>query len=127
MEWIGDATGHFRLTSKTGEIFDYDNSGLLSTWQDRHGNQATLTYQDGLLTQVANNLGWSLALSYDNDRLSSVTGAGRTVDYHYDAQGRLTGVEDTKNQTTTYSYDSHNRMVSVMAPGPVRAVRGQPV
>ena len=29
----------------------------------------------------------------------------------------MTGVEDTKNQTTTYSYDSGNRMVTVMALG----------
>ena len=119
LEWIGDTNGHFRLTSKTGEVFDYASDGLLSTWQDRNGNQATLTYQDGLLTQVANNLGWSLALSYDNSRLASVTGAGRTVQYHYNASGQLTGVEDTKNRTTTYTYDTGNRMVTVRLPGEV--------
>jgi YD repeat-containing protein len=69
------------------------------------------------LTQVANSLGWNLSLAYENSRLSSVTGAGRTVEYHYDAQGRLTGVEDTKNQTTAQTYDTGNRLVSVRIRG----------
>lgn len=74
----------------------------------------------GLLTQyqarVSGTAFWSVVLSHDlagrlTNRVETAAGITRTVDYGYDAVGRLETVRRNGVLTTTYTYDANgNRM-----------------
>lgn len=82
----------------------------------------TATYnRDGQLTAQGNALGQSGGNSYDalGFLLRSTDASGRTVDYHYDAAGRvLTRTQDVAglNLVTTYTYDGQGRQLTVTDP-----------
>ncbi len=65
---------------------------------DKHGNQLTLAYSDGLLVEV------------------HVNHLRRVVQFTYDDQGRILAVQDYTGRRWRYSYDFFGDLVAVTAP-----------
>jgi RHS repeat-associated protein len=98
---ITDPSG--RVTSLT-----YNTKGKLSSVKDYSSRTWTYAYDSNQnLIQVTNPLNKSLILSYDgNHQLTSITdGNGKKTTYSY-LSGKLTGMTDPLNNTTSYSYDA---------------------
>ena len=121
------------------ETYEFDtNSGSTVTWyrlreiKDLNNNTLTFAYDGGRnLTKVTDTLSRDTTLSYDgNDRLTKITdSASREWIYAYDGGGLLTSVRTptvdvadatddfTSGKTTTYKYDSGNKLTEVVRPG----------
>ncbi len=93
-------------TMKHGTALLFDTEGKLIQWSDPNGNTVDFTYSDTNLTDVTNNMGKSLHISYNYDgRITSVTdNTGRSVTYSYDSDANLVAVTDQMNHTLTYQY-----------------------
>jgi RHS repeat-associated protein len=121
----------FQLRLKNGMVHRFERiigfaevAGLAAI-TDRNGNTARITRDSflipgvfGLITQITEPGGRSLALSYDAaGRISAVTDPiGRLVQYTYDGQGRLDTVTDPVGGVTRYAYDPAHRLVSITDP-----------
>jgi RHS repeat-associated protein len=108
-----------QLTRKTfsdGSHIDYayDTHGNLISATDAAGT-TTLTYNSAdRLTEIAYPNGRFLKFTYDASgrRTRSVDQDGFTVNYHYDAAGRLAGLTDGDGANiVTYTYDSAGRLI----------------
>ena len=121
------------------ETYEFDtNSGSTVTWyrlkeiKDLNNNTLSFTYDGSRnLTKVTDTLARDTTLSYDgNDRITKLTDpASREWVYAYDGGGLLTSVRTptvdvadatddfTSGKTTTYRYDSGNKLTEVIRPG----------
>jgi RHS repeat-associated protein len=121
------------------ETYEFDtNSGNTVTWyrlkeiKDLNDNTLTFAYDGSRnLTKVTDTLARDTTLSYDgNDRITKITdSASREWVYAYDGSGHLTTVRTptvdmadatddfTSGKTTTYKYDSGNKLTEVLRPG----------
>ena len=101
---------------------DATNTGSLASWSDPNGASLSFGYgyaYNGLnyLTQVSNNLGRSLALSWSGAHLASVSdGTGRSVAYGYDGRGNLASATDPLGNVTRFVYDGASRLTQIFYP-----------
>lgn len=85
--------GTFQLKEKSGAIYYFNESGKLSSIEDRKGNTVSLNYgSNGLLENASDPSGQATTFSYNGDRrITSITDpSGRSVSYGYDSEGNLT-------------------------------------
>ncbi len=77
---------------------------------DRNGNRLELARSaDGLVTNVSDGLGRSLAFTYSAaSNLLAVNDGTRTVGFDYDATGTLAAATNAAGQTTLFRYDPVN-------------------
>jgi RHS repeat-associated protein len=119
-----DAAG--RPTSVTAPwgttSYAYDGNGLLDTVTDPVGGAFNLGYDPlGQLATLSRPNGVSDVYAYDaGGQLTSRTSSkGAAVidalSYSYDSSGRRTSKTDSSG-TTTYAYDTANRLIGVLAP-----------
>ena len=113
--WIvaaGDAyVRHFRF----GGAETYDNAGRLTTQTDRVGNTTSLS-RDGLgrLTSIVFPGGRTLALTYDGERVVSLSGpVGTLAAYSYSPEGFLLRVEYASGAGYTFTYDPQGQILRV--------------
>jgi RHS repeat-associated protein len=127
------------------ETYGYDNVGNLTSKTDRKNQLITYTYDqanrlikkgypdtstvnytyddDSQLTQVTDPTG-TYQFTFDNmGRLSGtttnysfLTGRSFTTAYTYDAASNRTGFTDPENGSTTYAYDTLNRLSTLTPP-----------
>ncbi|BBD63171.1 YD repeat-containing protein (plasmid) [Nostoc sp. HK-01] len=94
-------------------IYGYDTRGNLSSITDTTGT-TTIQYNSAdLVTQITYPSGRSLQYSYNSDsqRTRMVTQDGYTVNYSYDAVGRLQTLTDGAGKTIiSYEYDPVGRL-----------------
>ncbi len=143
---VQNADGTYTLTSKHGDQEFYDANGNLTKLQDRNGNALTFTYDPaGLLpitgksayfvnqttgviareyrlTQITDTIGRTISFAYTADgRVSTITYAGRTIRYTYDASGTGDLLSVTmpattdfpSGTTTTYAYDATHNLTTI--------------
>ncbi|AFY56856.1 RHS repeat-associated core domain protein [Rivularia sp. PCC 7116] len=79
----------YRLTTKDGTAYKYDQFDGLIDITDRNGN--TLTYSDSGI----------------------VSSTGESVEFRRDAEGRITEIVDTAGESIEYDYDTNGDLVSV--------------
>ncbi len=120
----------FRLTTKDGTVYNFNNLGAITSLADRTGqNQILFSYTGTLLSSITDTVGRTATLKYNgSNQLANVTYGGQTVRYGYsgsnlatvtDAAGRvvtlkyngasawlLTGVVYTAGGNSTYTYGS---------------------
>lgn len=79
---------------------------------DRNNNVTSLTYNNGLLTQITDTYGRSLSLGYTNHHLETITDPlGRTTQFQYDSKFRTPiRITDPAGKTVRYSYNSLYQM-----------------
>jgi YD repeat-containing protein len=111
-----EADGGYSLLEADGEIRRFDRWGRLTEIARLQGARLTLSYADGLLLRITDELGRSLELGYSDGLLTSVSGpAGRKVDFGFDANGRLIVVRDPVGAETRYAYSDH-RITRIQVP-----------
>jgi RHS repeat-associated protein len=101
--------GSYRLREPDGTIAQFLPDGKLDFIEDTNGKRVQVTYTGDRLTQVTDTNGYSLDFEYNaQGRVSQVTDdAGRFTTYTYDASGEtLLTVTDPLLATTTYTYNS---------------------
>ncbi len=108
--------GTYTLTFKDQSKYIYDFQGKLVQTADKNNNTVNLQYSDSLLTTVTEP-GRTLQFAYDqNNRLSQITDpAGRSVAFTYDANGNLATSQDLNGGITTYTYGDYG-LASIIDP-----------
>jgi RHS repeat-associated protein len=121
-----DALGH---TAR----FGYTATDELSSILTPVGDNTALTYDDrGLITKITDPRGKATTLAYDSagNLVSQTSPMGEVRTYTYDSSGRMTTSVDPRGNlpgarpldfTTTYSYDSLDRVVGVLQPAKAHA------
>ncbi|MEI6823215.1 MAG: FISUMP domain-containing protein [Bacteroidota bacterium] len=111
------ATGLFKLTFKTGEVYVFDTTGRLSNIADLNGNTTVLNYNNGNLTSINAPGGRTLNLTYTNNLLTTITDPlQRNISYAYDSIGNLTQVTDANAGLTKFSYSAQHLIKFVITP-----------
>jgi len=106
------------------ETYGYDNVGNLTSKTDRKNQLITYTYdQLNRLTQKAYPDTSTVNYTYDNDsRLTQVTDPTGTYQFMFDNMGRLTGTSTqyafltSRSFTTSYGYDAASNRISFTDP-----------
>lgn len=95
----------------------YSASGRLLTIYDTKNNSIKLSYSGKKLTQISNNEGLKVTLTYDlNNRLKKIIGP-KKVNASYQFVGEdLTRITNGWNNNYKYKYDSNHNMVRVDYP-----------
>ncbi|MDZ4055752.1 MAG: DUF6531 domain-containing protein, partial [Polynucleobacter sp.] len=93
----GVVTGWTYRVTANNSVETYNATGKLVSIQDRAGQVLTLTYNAGLLTQVADAF-------------------GRQLNFTYDAANRIATMTDPANGQYVYAYDANNNLASVTYP-----------
>ena len=103
-----EADGGYSLLETDGEIRRYDRWGRLTEVERLQGERLALSYADGALARITDEIGRALELSYRDRLLTSVTGPDeRRVGFAYDENGRLILVTDPVGAETHYAYEGH--------------------
>ena len=122
------ANGGWELKQKDGTVYVFGHAAPLQAIRDRNGNETRLTWSTtnsfgsghGNLLRVTSPHGRWIEFSYYPGTglvQQAKDNIGRTVNYTYDANGRLSTVTDPENHVTSYSWDANNRMTAVKPPG----------
>lgn len=100
-----------QITFLDGSREIYNDIGRLSAEVDRNGNRVDYTYQNGVVTRMADTNDRFLELSYDSSgHVSSVSDhTGRSWTYTYNADGTLASVTDPLGGSKNYSYVPNQR------------------
>ncbi len=71
----------------------------------------------GQPTEIRQNQESPIQLTYSSNlQLTSITREGNSLTYHYDAEGRVTGMTDADNQRTQLKYDDAGRLEKIDGP-----------
>jgi YD repeat-containing protein len=94
---VHNGDGSYTVTFKDGSFHQFNSSGQLISLSDRNGNQTTLTYTSG--------------------RLSNITDPfGRVVTAGTNSDGRVLSLNDSIGPIATYTYGSASELLSVTYP-----------
>ncbi|MEA5576227.1 putative Ig domain-containing protein [Anabaena sp. UHCC 0451] len=96
----------YKLTTKDGTVYNYDqNFGLIDV-KDRNGN--TLTFSD---EGIVSSTGAEIEFKRDTQgRITEIIDPdGKSIKYSYDSKGNLVTVSDRTNNTTELVYNDQNR------------------
>jgi RHS repeat-associated protein len=124
---VQDGGGSWTLTFPSGEHWNYDSTGVLTSRTSPDGQSVSMSYSTttGELASVTakNSAGvqdGSLTLTYDSSGLqlqTVATGDGRSVTYNYANSGKfLYSVQDANQNTWHYTPDMLGRVVKITDP-----------
>ncbi|MBZ5630062.1 MAG: Ig-like domain repeat protein, partial [Acidobacteriia bacterium] len=94
----------------------YDSRGNLTTWTNRRGKTVTFTYDSkNLLTQKSFADGSHVDYAYDGHRnlLTAATSSG-TTSFTYDSADRLTSIVYPNGRFLQFSYDAGGRRIGMV-------------
>jgi RHS repeat-associated protein len=93
----------YRLKTKEGIVYRYDQSKGLLDITDRNNNK--LTYTD---TGITSSTGQAITFKRDaQNRITEIIDpTGKAIKYSYDAKGDLSGVSDRNNANTQFEYEN---------------------
>ncbi|MGH2746785.1 MAG: DUF6531 domain-containing protein, partial [Actinomycetota bacterium] len=109
-------TGGYKVTRRDQVVYAFDSNGKLKSIKGRNGTGLTLAHgTDGNISTVTDSAGRVIDFSHNaNGRLTQVAlPDGRSVSYGY-TNGLLTSVTDVRGNTTSYTYDSKQRLKTVV-------------
>jgi RHS repeat-associated protein len=101
--FLGFNPSEYRLKTKEGIVYRYDQSKGLLDITDRNNNK--LTYTDAGITS---STGQSITFKRDaQNRITEIIDPnGKSIKYSYDAKGDLNGVSDRNNANTQFEYEN---------------------
>lgn len=101
--FLGFNPSEYRLKTKEGIVYRYDQSKGLLDITDRNNNK--LTYTDAGITS---STGQSITFKRDaQNRITEIIDPnGKSIKYSYDADGDLSGVSDRNNANTQFEYEN---------------------
>ncbi len=108
--------GKFRLTSKTGMnyFFDDPTHNRLTKITDANNNQLSISYTSGLPTTITDASGRSVTLNYTAGHLTDITDANfspaRHISFVNDPAGSPVQVTDPLGNNIAYQYDPVRNM-----------------
>jgi RHS repeat-associated protein len=115
--------GSYTLKAKDGSIYTFGNAEhhRLTAITDRNGNRTELTYtvegdsQSPLLTQIRDDVGHTINLSYTTGLLTSANASFHqgSITYEYNSKGCLRKRTDAMGNSTVYAYDDNNRLEAI--------------
>ena len=110
---LGSAGNPWTLQEDDGSITAYRADGHVDYVRDPSGNQISTTYANGLLTKLTHSSGQTMQFAYNAaGRITSVTdNEGRVTDFDYDAGSEhLMTVTDSEGRVTNYTYDTSGNL-----------------
>jgi YD repeat-containing protein len=106
----------YKLTTRDQRAFSFDSSGSLTQIKPRFEAATTVAYTSGKLSSITDAAGRTVTITYltsDPSLIEKVTlPDGRYVQYAY-TSGRLTSVRDPRGKTSTLSYDANGRLTAI--------------
>ena len=106
--------GGYRLREKSGIIYIFGNAGGGKVTQviNQYGNRLDLTYNGDHLASISDINGRSLLFQWSDSLLSQLSSSfdNRVWHYDYDTIGNLISVTNPLGQTVNYSYTDDNRI-----------------
>src|SRR3989304_341915 len=102
--------GSFRWIEGDGKTYTFDEDGFLTQISDRVSNPISLTYQSNRLVSITDTTGRQITFSYNaSGNLEHIDGpTGQLASYTYDASGNLSTATNSAGETTTYNYQDPN-------------------
>ncbi len=104
--FLGYNPSQYKLTTKDGTVYNYDqNFGLIDV-TDRNGNKLTFS-DDGIVSSTGAEIDF---IRDGQGRITEIIDPdGKSIKYSYDSNGDLIEVIDRTNNTTELVYDDPNR------------------
>ena len=100
----GDNT--YALTTASGITYEFNTEGNLVLINDLNGNTINFSYTDGVLTSIIDTIGRTINLIYAGGYLWKINYCNEEIEYYYDDNGSLIGMEDFLARRTDYAYTS---------------------
>jgi RHS repeat-associated protein len=112
----GDGT--YTLTdSHSGEKYNFNNAGQLTSHADKNGNKLSYAYTSGILSSITDTQGRQITVSSSGGRITGMSDpTGRSIGYGYDGSGNLTTFTDANNGQTKFGYDANGRLTQLTDP-----------
>jgi RHS repeat-associated protein len=108
------AGGNFALQERHGRTFTFNGSGSLTNIADQYGNSMMLTYTNNMVATVTDWTNRTFTFSYNSsNQLTSVSDGTRSVSYGYTGSD-LTSVTDPESKTSTYLYDTNHEITATI-------------
>jgi RHS repeat-associated protein len=141
---VKNGNGTYTLTyNGSGEQFNFNSSGVLTSDVDRQGDSISFTTSSGDVTSISDTQGRSTTISYSSpvasNLVSGITDStsrawgytyqsangfneltqytdpnSKSTSYSYDTSGRLTQITDPLSNETKFAYDSSSRVTSII-------------
>lgn len=109
--------GTYTWISKHGMKMNFNIDGYLSTMADRNGNALTFTYGTQPLPVIAKSLYFPSPINgvvlFHFPLLSIKDATGRSINFSYNPNGRLSKIVDFSGREIIYTYDTRHDLVSV--------------
>ncbi|HEY2415142.1 MAG TPA: RHS repeat-associated core domain-containing protein [Pirellulaceae bacterium] len=112
---LGSAGNPWTLQETDGTITAYRADGHVDYVRDPSGNQISTTYTNGLLTKLTHSSGQTMQFAYNAaGRITTVTdNEGRITQFEYDASNEhLMKVTDSDGLVTNYTYDLSGNLLT---------------
>jgi RHS repeat-associated protein len=112
---LGSVGNPWTLQETDGTVTAYRADGHVEYVRDPSGNQISTTYVGGLLTKLTHSSGQTMQFTYNAaGRMTSVTdNEGRITHFDYDASNEhLIAVTDSDSLVTTYTYDTSGNLLT---------------
>jgi RHS repeat-associated protein len=116
---LSQSGGAYNLTQRHGNAFNFSGLGLLTNIVDQYGQSMSLTYtNNNWVSRVKDSHGRTLTFNYSGSpsRLVSVSDGTRSVNYGYSTtyspQGDLVAFTNAERQTSTYLYDTNHQIIA---------------
>jgi RHS repeat-associated protein len=109
----------FQLVTRDQRTFLFDSTGKLTQIKPRFLPATTLAYTSSKLSSITDSAGRTISVSYSVQNPTLIDKVtlpdGRYVQYGY-TNSRLTSVQDARGKTWTLTYDANGRLTSVQDP-----------
>jgi len=118
-ELVENPGGTFTLTALDRTVYDFDETGRITTLTDDHGLKTTYGYdENGRLATITDPSAQTLTFTYnESNHVTKVADStGREVKYAYSGASDLKTATDALAGVTEYAYDGQHRLTSIKDP-----------